>query len=326
MKPKISIIIPVYNVERYLDKCIKSILNQTFKEFELILINDGSTDNSKSICDYYSKKYDEINVIHKENEGQASARNIGLDIAKGEYIGFVDSDDFIEEDMFEELYKSCIEYDSDIAIIGLREVDENYTILNEYIPTEINLKEIFKRAYPCNKIFKKKLFIENKLKFSAGKYYEDVELIPKLYVKAQNITLVKKIGYNYLRRKNSTTTSRDKKILDNLWAYTQVKDYLVEESLYEKYESEFNESIQNLKLYFYNILYDYSTVFLIKNLSQIKYYFNKIGSIKFKEYLIFSKRHSIFTIKRFIYDIGRKFKNKKKKIIKYFDRLKEMVL
>ena len=99
MSPKISIIVPVYKVELYLEKCINSILNQTFKDFELILVDDGSPDRCGEICDEYAKKDNRIVVVHKENGGQASARNVGLDIARGDYIGFVDSDDWIERDM-----------------------------------------------------------------------------------------------------------------------------------------------------------------------------------------------------------------------------------
>ena len=96
MNPKLSIIVPVYNVEQYLDKCIKSILNQTFKDFELILVDDGSIDNSGEICDEYAKKDSRVKVIHKKNGGLAAARNTGLIIARGDYVGFVDSDDWIE--------------------------------------------------------------------------------------------------------------------------------------------------------------------------------------------------------------------------------------
>lgn len=119
MIPKISIIVPVYNVELFLHKCIISILSQTFKDFELILINDGSTDKSGEICDVYSQKDSRIKVIHKKNEGQSSARNKGLEIARGDYIGFVDSDDWIEQDMYKTLYESSIKANADIAVIGL---------------------------------------------------------------------------------------------------------------------------------------------------------------------------------------------------------------
>ena len=108
MRDSISIIVPVYNVEKYLEKCIDSILNQSYQNLEIILIDDGSTDNSGSICDEYKKKDQRVQVIHQKNQGQSSARNAGLNIAKGSYIGFVDSDDWIEQNMYEKLYKNII--------------------------------------------------------------------------------------------------------------------------------------------------------------------------------------------------------------------------
>ena len=108
MNKLISIIIPVYNVEKYLEDCLNSVVNQTYKNLEIILIDDGSTDNSGKICDLYAKKDNRIVVIHKENAGVSSARNVGLKIAKGLYIGFVDPDDYIAEDMYEILYQNII--------------------------------------------------------------------------------------------------------------------------------------------------------------------------------------------------------------------------
>ena len=116
MDCKISIIVPVYKVERYLENCIESIINQTFKDFELILVDDGSPDRCGLICDNYAKKDERIKVIHKKNEGLSAARNSGIQIAKGEYIAFVDSDDCINKNMYETLYDTAIENKSDIVV------------------------------------------------------------------------------------------------------------------------------------------------------------------------------------------------------------------
>ena len=124
MNPEISIIVPVYNVEKYLKRCIDSILNQSFTDFELILVDDGSTDNSGKIIDEYALKDKRIKVIHKENGGQGSARNRGLDIAKGNYIGFVDSDDWIHKDMYKCMYQIINEDNTDIVQIGHNTVEE----------------------------------------------------------------------------------------------------------------------------------------------------------------------------------------------------------
>lgn len=276
MKPIISIIVPVYNSEEYLEKCIESILNQTFKSFELILVNDGSTDSSKEICDKYRDMDKRVITIHKQNEGQASARNYGLEIAQGEYIGFVDSDDWIEINMFEVLYNACIKEDADISIMGLRELNESKTYYFEYIPKSIELNEILKRAYPWNKLFKRSLFINHELKFTSGRYYEDLELIPKLFIESKKNAIVSKIGYNYLKRSDSTTNTKDKKILDLLWAYTEIKKYLISKNYYRQYEEEFKKSIKYLYSFYANILYSYPMKFVIRYSKEIVNYFEEL--------------------------------------------------
>ncbi len=121
---EISIIVPVYKVEKYLKKCVDSILAQTFSDFELILVDDGSPDNSGRICDDYAKKDARVRVVHKQNGGLSSARNAGIEVAKGKYLGFVDSDDYIAEDMYELLYKAIIKEEADLSICGIYDVYE----------------------------------------------------------------------------------------------------------------------------------------------------------------------------------------------------------
>ena len=295
----ISIIVPIYKVEKYLDRCINSILNQTFKDFELILVDDGSPDRCGDICEEYAKKDKRIKVIHKENGGLSDARNAGLDIAKGEYIGFVDSDDWIEIDMYEKLYYSCELNDSDISIIGVYEINENGNIIDQYIPSldKIGLKDILKRAPPWNKLFKRELFYNNNLKFKEGRFYEDLELIPKLFIQSKKISCVNYNGYNYLQRSSSTTHVKDKKILDNLWAYTKIKEYLVNQDLYRDYEIEFNEGVKYFKEFYLNILIEYPTSFLIKNFNNIYLEFRKIDKLKCNEIFRFVGRHLKIIIK-----------------------------
>ena len=123
--PAISVIVPIFNVENYVRKCVDSILNQTFSDIEIILVDDGSTDASGRICDEYLSKDDRIRVIHKENGGLSDARNAGLDMCTGEYIGFVDGDDYIDGDMYELLYKNLIQYDADISMCRFRRIYNN---------------------------------------------------------------------------------------------------------------------------------------------------------------------------------------------------------
>ncbi|MFR2551722.1 MAG: glycosyltransferase [Clostridioides difficile] len=122
--PKISIIVPVYNVEKYLEKCVRSILAQTFTDFELILVDDGSLDSSGAMCDQFAEQDQRVKVIHKENGGLSDARNAGIELATGEYLGFVDSDDYIADDMYELLYTNIVKEDADLSICGIYDVYE----------------------------------------------------------------------------------------------------------------------------------------------------------------------------------------------------------
>ena len=131
----ITVIVPIYNVEKYLKRCIESILNQTFKDFELLLLNDGSTDSSGKICDIYASKDNRIVVRHKKNQGVSTTRNLGIDIAKGEYITFIDSDDWIEKDYLEKMYSKIKEMNVPLLITGYIE-ERNGIVKNTFIPDE----------------------------------------------------------------------------------------------------------------------------------------------------------------------------------------------
>ena len=118
MNPKVSIIVPVYNVEKYLDRCMESLLNQTLKDIEIILVDDGSPDNCPQMCDDYAKKDSRVKVVHKANAGLGYARNSGLDVATGEYVAFVDSDDYVELDMYEQMYEASLNYQVQMVLCG----------------------------------------------------------------------------------------------------------------------------------------------------------------------------------------------------------------
>ena len=163
----ISIIIPVYNVEKYINKCLESVINQTYRNLEIILVDDGSEDKSGKICEEISIKDNRIRVIHKENGGLSDARNIGLDNSNGEYIAFIDSDDFIERDMIEFLYYNINKYDADISICSNYIFDEEECIDNSTKEIKVyNRLEILKevlldekiRSYAWNKMYKRDLF------------------------------------------------------------------------------------------------------------------------------------------------------------------------
>lgn len=252
IKPLISIIVPVYNVEEFLEKCIDSILNQTFKNFELILINDGSTDNSGNICEKYSKKDDRIIVIHKKNGGVSSARNVGLDLAQGEYIGFVDSDDFIEEDMYELLYTLITETKKDIANVGINFIYENIKvesskydkkIFNKYEAMENLLKYKFYGDYIWTNLFKADLI--KKFKFK-NVYYEDIDLMYQLIDKSNGIVTIGKQKYNYLQRENSITKSKKLKLLEDKFLVCSKRGEFLKSYypiIYQKIEKNFRKNL-----------------------------------------------------------------------------------
>ena len=213
---KVSIIVPIYNVEKYLKRCIDSLINQTLKNIEIILVNDGSQDHSGEIANEY-QKYKNVKIIHKKNGGLSSARNAGIKIATGEYIGFVDSDDYVELDMFEYLYNNAKKNNSDIAACGytvffsngqVNKITKN--IGNKlYSPKEamnIHLFTGYIDNIVCNKIFKRSLF--DNLKFEDKKLYEDILIMPKLFNLCKTITLHTDSKYNYCKRNDSIAGSQ----------------------------------------------------------------------------------------------------------------------
>lgn len=215
MKGIISVIVPVYNVNMYLDKCIQSIVNQSYQQIEIILVDDGSTDNSGEICDRWEAKDSRIKVIHKENGGLASARNTGLDIAVGKYIAFVDSDDYIRNDMYENMIKCMKDNQSDLVCCGRYRVDKNgikeqFTLKRpKTFTTEEALKEWF-----CNgcineaawdKVYKSTLF-EN-IRFPNGELNEDMPIMPYLFSRCQKITHIGEPFYYYVQRLSGSITT-----------------------------------------------------------------------------------------------------------------------
>lgn len=236
---KISIIVPVYNVEKYFKNCIESILNQTFKDFELILVNDGSTDSSGDICNEYAKKDDRIKVIHQGNKGQASARNRGLDIARGKYIGFVDSDDTIHPRMYEILYKSIKDSYSKIVISNYKDVynqdNLEYDDIKDIKMDEINNIDIINRLYdsevwtllvvPWNKLYSREIF--DGVRYPEGRIIEDEAIIHELLYKSKKLLYIDIKLYNYLHREGSTTSNKSlKKKIDWILALSDRMKFL----------------------------------------------------------------------------------------------------
>lgn len=228
----ISVIVPVYNVEKYLPQCINSILNQTITNLEIILVDDGSLDNSGKICDEFAKKDNRIIVIHKENNGLSSARNAGLEIAKGNYIGFVDSDDWLDENMYETLLKLIKDNDSDISCCKFFKTansEEKIPVVDSEIIQSFNNIEGLNNFYTdlytqtvvaWNKLYKRKLF--DNVIYPTGKIHEDEGTTYKLFYKTNKITYTNKPMYYYRTTPNSITTRKfNKKRLDIIDVYDE---------------------------------------------------------------------------------------------------------
>lgn len=237
MDEKISVIVPVYNVEQYLERCIDSIINQTYKNLEIILVNDGSTDNSGQLCDELAKKDGRIRVIHKKNGGLSDARNVGVDEAKAELIGFIDSDDYIDEDMYELLINNLKAANADLSMCGHYDVYNN--VLEAQVVDkktwELSPQEAIKMVMEAkilsvtavNKLYKKSLFSE--IKFEIGKIAEDAFIMIKLLDKCNKIVATNEKKYYYVHRENSITTQKfSLKFLNVIEAYEQNKEIILE--------------------------------------------------------------------------------------------------
>ena len=229
---KLSIIVPVYGVEKYIDKCLNSLVKQSLKEIEIIVVNDGTKDNSQKIIDKYVKKYpDKIKSYIKENGGQGSARNYGLKKATGEYIGYVDSDDFVEKDMYKKLYNKAKENNYDIVVCGNYNVSEDYQ--NKNIDAFINnyntdLENIFfGKMAVWNKIYKRDILIKNKLEFKEKVWYEDLAFTLKAIMNSNTFAFIDEPLYDYLIREGSTmNNSNVQRNLEILDAFDDILSYI----------------------------------------------------------------------------------------------------
>lgn len=301
-QPKISVIVPVYNTAQYLSKCLDSILNQTLKDIEVIIVNDGSKDNSQEIIDSYKKNDSRIISISKENGGLSDARNVGIDSAKGEYIAFIDSDDYIDLTMFEKMYNLCQKNQSEIVFCDLVKVDENGTEFRDLpqspqLPEKIILKDdltIFGEmsCFACNKIFKKSLF--DKHRFKKAIHFEDIELIPKLVLDSTIISKINEPFYKYFERQDSITKTHTNKGLDMFVALEEVTNYF-NKSIYYNNQTELKrfQIIQGYYSYLAYVAYVKDNVLkseMIEKLIQFLKY-NQIKNSEIKKYKRFEENY-----------------------------------
>lgn len=238
---KVSIIVPVYNVEKYLRKCIDSLINQTLNDIEIICINDGSIDKSLKILKEYKNKDSRIILLNQENSGQSVARNRGIEIAKGEYLGFVDPDDWIDLDYYEKLYNAASTNDTDIAVGGIIRVTgikkkkflnfEKET-LTDNTKLKFELCDVPEKSYIWNKIYKTQKLKEINLKFEEGRIFEDCIFTPQALFFLGKMVTVPNTYYYYLRRGNSTVKQRSKKAnADSIYAHKKASEFIKEHNI-----------------------------------------------------------------------------------------------
>lgn len=264
--PEISLIIPVYNVEKYLRKALESVENQTFKDLEVIVINDGSKDNSIEIIKEFADRNENFIIVDQENRGLSEARNKGISISRGNYIAFMDSDDYIEENFLEILYENAIRHDADIVCCNFNfYYPENE--LKVYMPlTSLPgiytgskalkklILDISVHHFAWNKLYKRSLFIDKGVRFY-DMYFEDIATSPRLFYYAEKVVLLGRALYNYTSRESSILGSINyKKINDFISALGTIRNFLENKKAYKKYKNHIWIYSQKAKIVCYHYI------------------------------------------------------------------------
>lgn len=265
--PAISLVMPVYNVENFLNKALTSVENQTFKDFEMIIVDDGSSDKSYEIAEEFCGRNPNFKLIKQKNSGPAAARNTGVTHCKGEYIAFMDSDDYLEKNFLEELYNLAKKTSADITCCNFNMYYPNKN-LKIYMPFN-SLPGVYTKSkalrklildisvhyFIWNKLYKKELFLERNIKFD-NMYFEDISTSPRLFYFAKTVAFTSKALYNYTMRENSILHSINaKKVNDYIKALGIIKSFLEENNDYEKYSGHVWIYAQRVKfvVYYYII-------------------------------------------------------------------------
>lgn len=308
-----SIIVPVYNVEKYLNRCLNSILNQSFNDFELIIVDDGSTDNSLTICKQFSTLYNNVEVIHKNNGGLSSARNVGLTRASGKYIIFIDSDDFISSNMLFDCY-NILSHDENIDILnfGYNKITDKGDLISihSYYNAELTVRDaLIELLMDCNinsfawsNIYKRELFEE--IHFPINTYYEDKYTTYRIYDKAKKIMVIPTLYYNYVVRVGSICNETRlpnivKGLVDNAFALLEQYDFAVKRGLNEvllHLENRINVTLVSM----------IRTLYKHRCYDEIQKVYNKISEFHYQnifhaEIIFFLRRKCLYSYLMFIY-------------------------
>ena len=287
MAPKVSVIIPVYNTAQYLPQCLDSLKNQTLNDIEIICVDNGSTDSSFDILKDYEFKNKNIKVLHHDDGRQGAARNAGLKIAKGRYVGFVDSDDFIDSRMYESMYVKAITHDADMAICGITLYYQNS---NQYIEKDPSIfpnkaavhisenKLFYSNLTLCNKIYKRKFLSENLIVFPDDVYHEDQLYVIQAYLLSNKIAVIKKPFYFYRKqREGQVSTLYTDHLFEIFIIFQELDQFIKKQGFGEKIKNDITEiKIQRL-FYFYDYINRKSKK---KLFNLMKKEFNRVEEIK----------------------------------------------
>ena len=238
--PKVSVIVPIYNVEKYLEKCINSLLSQTLEDIQIILVNDGSKDNSGNIAKEYEKNNkDRVIYVEKENGGLSDARNYGLKYATGDFIAFLDSDDYIEKNAYEEMYNKAIEENADYVECDFIWEFPNKIRVDKQYPYK-NKKEMlsFVRVVAWNKLIKRQLITDNNLEFPKGLRYEDIEFTYKLIPFLNKFAYVDNPFIHYVQREGSIANVQNERTAEIFTVLDNVIEFYKKNNIYEEYRNE----------------------------------------------------------------------------------------
>lgn len=246
--PKATVIVPVYNVEAYLEKCVQSILAQTEPDFELLLVDDGSTDHSGALCDQLAQKDPRIQVIHQKNQGLGGARNTGIQAAAGDWVLLVDSDDWIEPELLEKTLEAGLREEADLVMFGFRSVDEQGNTLQTFVedvPTDqgLTLKDhpdlLMTAPSAWRRLYRRELLSRTGILYPPRVWYEDIRTTPKLLAAASRVVFLSYVGYDYLSRTGSITKNQNAdRNREILWAFDDLLPYFQDQGLFERYRQE----------------------------------------------------------------------------------------
>ena len=238
--PEVSVIVPVYNVEKYLEKCLNSLVNQTLENIEIIIVNDGTKDNSEEIIKKFIEKYPQkIVYLKKENGGLSDARNFGIPYAKGEYIAFLDSDDYVEKDIYKEMYELAKKENSDMVECDFLWEYPDKTredIGQVYNGKKEMLEKV--RVVAWNKLIRRSILEKTQIQFPKGLRYEDVEFTYKLIPYLNKVSFLKKPYIHYIQRENSISNSQNERTKEIFTVLDNVIDYYKENNYYDEYKDE----------------------------------------------------------------------------------------